>query len=187
MRLGVNILDFGPGATPENMARWARLAEAPGYDFVMIPDHVAMTADVQAQYPALFYDPFNALTWLSGVTSKVESGTTVTILPYRHPLQTARMAANIDQLSGGRFILGVGVGWAKEECEALGVPFQRRGAPANEYLAAILDFRTHDVVSFHELDVHTLPMPLRSPYPPIWVGRSSLAAMRRAGRNGNPG
>jgi probable F420-dependent oxidoreductase len=178
-------LNFGPGATPENLGRWARLAEALGYCFVMISDHVAITPDVQAQYPAPFYDPFLALAWLAGVTQKVEIGTTVTILPYRHPLQIARMAANLDQLSGGRFILGVGVGWANQEFAALGVPFERRGALANECLAVIRECWTHDVVSYHGLDVHTGPRPLRSPRPPIWVGGSSEAAMRRAVRYGD--
>jgi len=185
MRLGVNILNFGPGATAENLGRWARLAEALGLHFVMISDHLAITADVQAQYPAPFYDPFIALAWLAGITQKVEIGTTVTILPYRHPLQTARMAANIDQLSGGRFILGVGVGWAKQEFEALGVPFARRGALANEYLAVIKEYWTHDVISYQGQDVYTGPRPARSPHPPIWVGGSSEAAMRRAARYGD--
>src|SRR5262249_20044613 len=105
MRLGVNILNFGPGANPNGLERWARIAEALGYDFAMISDHIAITPDITPQYPAPFYDPFVTLAWLAGLTKRIELGTTVTILPYRHPLQTARMAANIDQLSGGRFIL----------------------------------------------------------------------------------
>ena len=172
MKIGVNILNFGPGTNPASLGRWARLAEGLGYHLVMISDHVAVTSDVHSQYPAPFYDPFITLAWLAGVTKKVELGTTVTILPYRHPLLTARMAANIDQLSGGRFILGVGVGWAKQEFEALGIPFERRGAIANEYLAAIKKCWTSDVashagrhVSFH--DVYTAPRPARSPHPPI--------------------
>jgi probable F420-dependent oxidoreductase len=156
------------------------MAEALGYGFVMISDHVVVTPDVASQYPAPFFDPFIALAWVAAVTSKVEIGTTVTILPYRHPLHTARMAANIDQLSGGRFILGVGVGWAKQEFTALGIDFARRGGLANEYLAAIKQFWTQDVVSYRGVDVYTAPRPLRSPHPPIWVGGSSEAAMRRA-------
>ncbi len=183
MRFGVNILNFGPGATPDNLARWAQIAEALGYAFVMISDHVAVTPDVQAQYPAPFYDPFIVLAWLAASTKKLELGTTVAILPYRHPLHTARMVANIDQLSGGRFILGVGVGWARQEFETLGVPFSRRGALANEYLAAIRDFWTHDVITWQGVEVHTAPRPLRPP--PIWVGGSSEAAMGRAVRYGD--
>ena len=190
MKIGVNILNFGPGASPKSLQRWARQAETLGYHFVMISDHVAITPDVQSPYPAPFYDPFTTLAWLAGVTEKVELGTTVAILPYRHPLLTARMAACIDQLSGGRFILGVGVGWAKQEFEALGILFQQRGAMANEYLDAIKQCWTNDVVSYEGKwvrfrDVHTGPRPMRSPHPPIWVGGSSEAAMRRAVLHGD--
>jgi probable F420-dependent oxidoreductase len=190
MRLGVNILNFGSHAQPDTLLRRARLAETLGFDFAMISDHVAVTPDVQAQYPAPFYDPFLSLAWLAGLTRRIEIGTTVTILPYRHPLQTARMTANIDRLSGGRFIFGAGVGWAKQEFDALGVPFEQRGAISNEYLEVIRRCWTQDVVS-HEgrfvsfRDVHTAPRPVRAPHPPIWVGGSSDAALRRAARYGD--
>jgi probable F420-dependent oxidoreductase len=190
VRIGVNLLNFGPGVSPESLAGWTRLAETLGYHFVMISDHVAMTPDVVARYPAPFYDPFVTLAWLARATTRVELGTTVVILPYRHPLLTARLAANVDRLSGGRFIFGVGVGWARQEFEALGVPFERRGAMSNDYLAAIKTAWTSDpashagpFVSFR--DVRTGPRPLRSPHPPIWVGGASDAALRRAVRLGD--
>jgi probable F420-dependent oxidoreductase len=190
MKVGVNLLNWGPGVSPDAMARWASLAEALGYHLVMISDHVAPTPDVVAKYPAPIYDPFTTLGWLAGTTRAIELGTTVIILPYRHPVQTARVAATVDRLSGGRFIFGVGVGWSQPEFEALGVPFARRGAVSNDYLAAIKKLWTGDVashsgpfVSFK--DVHTGPRPLRSPHPPIWVGGASDAAMRRAVRYGD--
>jgi len=190
MKIGVNILNFGPGANLASLERWAQLAEALGYHFVMISDHVAVTSDVHSQYPAPFYDPFIALAWLAGVTKNLELGATVIILPYRHPLLTARMAANIDQLCRGRFILGVGVGWAKQEFQALGIPFEQRGAIANEYLEVIKKCWTNDVVSYEGRyvsfrEVYTGPRPARSPHPPIWVGGSSEPAMRRAARYGD--
>ena len=185
MRVGVNLLNFGPGASPESLAGWAQLAETLGYHLVMISDHVAMTPDVVARYPAPFYDPFVTLAWLARATTRVELGTTVVILPYRHPLHTARLAANVDRLSGGRFILGVGVGWATQEFQALGVPFERRGARSNDYLGAIKTAWTSDPASYAGpfvsfRDVHTGPRPVRSPHPPIWVGGASDAALRRA-------
>jgi len=190
MRIGVNLLNFGPGVSPDSLAGWTELAETLGYHFVMISDHVAMTPDVVARYPAPFYDPFVTLAWLAQATKRVELGTTVVILPYRHPLQTARLGANVDRLSGGRFIFGVGVGWAKQEFAALGVPFERRGAMSNDYLAAIKAAWTSDpashsgpFVSFR--DVRTGPRPVRAPHPPIWVGGASEAAMRRAVRLGD--
>ncbi len=190
MRVGINLINFGPGASPESLARSAELAESLGYHLVMISDHVAITPDVKARYPAPFYDPFTTLGWLAGLTRSIELGTTVIILPYRHPLLTARMAANLDRLSGGRFILGVGVGWARQEFEALGLAFQRRGAIADDYLAAIKVAWTQDVASYEGRfvsfkDVHTAPKPVRAPHPPIWVGGASDAALRRAIRYGN--
>ena len=190
MKVGVNLLNWGPGVSPDAMARWASLAEALGYHLVMISDHVAPTPDVVAKYPAPIYDPFTTLGWLAGTTRTIELGTTVIILPYRHPVQTARVAATVDRLSGGRFIFGVGVGWSQPEFESLGVQFARRGAIANDYLAAIKKLWASDVashsgpfVSFK--DVHTAPRPLRAPHPPIWVGGSSDAALRRAVRYGD--
>ena len=190
MKFGINILNFGPGAGPDSFLRWARLAELLGFHFVMISDHVAVTPDVNAVYPAPFYDPFTILSWLAAKTRKVELGTTVTIIPYRHPLQTARVATNIDQVSGGRFILGVGAGWARQEFEALGLPFNQRGAVTNEYLDVIRKSWSTEVLSYDGRyvsfkDVHTSPHPVRSPHPPIWVGGSSDAALRRAVRYGS--
>jgi len=188
MKFGVNILNFGPGMGPSVLSRWARTAESLGYHLVMISDHVAVTDDVQAHYPVPFYEPFVTLAWLAGITKNVELGTTVAILPYRNPLVTARMGANIDQVSNGRFIFGVGVGWAKEEFEALGVPFEKRGAISDEYLSAIKEHWTKGTVSrggrfASYTGVHTAPGPARPP--PIWVGGSSDPALRRTVRFGD--
>ena len=190
MKIGVNLLNFGPGVSPASLRDWTRLVESLGYHLVMISDHVAITPDVQEKYPAPFYDPLVCLSWLAANTSTLELGTTVLILPYRNPLLVARMGANIDQLSGGRFILGVGAGWAKGEFQALGVPFDQRGAMSNEYLAAIKALWTSDLASYNGRfvsfeSVNTAPRPVREPHPPIWVGGSSYAAIRRAVRFGN--
>jgi probable F420-dependent oxidoreductase len=190
MKVGVNLVNYGPGATPESLARWARLVEALGYRLLMVSDHVATTPDVQAEYPAPFYDPFVTLAWLAGSTSRIELGTTVVVLPYRHPLQVASMAEDIHRLSGGRFILGVGVGWARQEFAALGVPFEKRGAITDDYLAAIRALWATDVASYKGRfvafeDVRTSPDSARSSPPPIWVGGSSEAGLRRAVRYGD--
>ena len=172
MKLGVNILNFGPGTSPQSLRGWARFAEEGGFSLAMISDHGSLTPDVAALYPAPFYDPFTTIAWLAGETERIELGTTVAILPFRHPLLTARIAANIDQFSAGRFVLGVGVGWSEPEYAALGVPFERRGAIADDYLAAITELWAADIastsgefVSFR--DVHTGPPPVRRPHPPI--------------------
>src|SRR5512145_1479696 len=188
MRVGGNLINFGPGVSPQGLARWAGLVEDLGFHLLMTSDHVALTPDIRARYPAPFYEPFTLLGWLAAVTRRVEIGTTVIILPYRHPLETARAIAGADRLSGGRLVFGVGVGWARQEFEALGLPFERRGAMADDYLAAIKACWTSDVARYEGRfvafrDVDTTPRPLRSPHPPIWVGGASDAALRRAVRH----
>ncbi|MEU8115376.1 LLM class flavin-dependent oxidoreductase [Micromonospora sp. NPDC048947] len=167
MQIGVNVPNFAPGTDPDVLRRWAQTVEGLGFDLLMVSDHIVVTPDVAEQYPAPFYEPFTTLSWLAGVTSRVRLGTTVLIVPYRHPLLTARMAANLNRLSGGRLVLGVGVGWARQEFEALGVPFRQRGALTDEYLhtmrAAWQDTDDYDGAAI-----------------PIWVGGNSEAGMRRA-------
>jgi alkanesulfonate monooxygenase SsuD/methylene tetrahydromethanopterin reductase-like flavin-dependent oxidoreductase (luciferase family) len=172
VRLGVNVPNFGPGTDPDVLRRWALTVEGLGFDLLMVSDHIAVTPDVAEQYPAPFYEPFTTLSWLAGITRRVRLGTTVLIVPYRHPLLVARMAANLNDLSGGRLVLGVGVGWARDEFEALGVPFRERGRLTDEHLLAIRaawqdagDYRSGQI--------------------PLWVGGNSDAALRRAVRLGD--
>ncbi|MEE2689134.1 MAG: LLM class F420-dependent oxidoreductase [Pseudomonadota bacterium] len=190
MKFGVNLINFGPSATPEMLIRWVRIAEGLGYNSILTSDHVAITKDVATKYPAPFYEPISTLGWLAGVTTKLEIGTTVMIVPYRNPLETARALTNIDNLSGGRLIFGVGIGWAEEEFGALNLPYRERGAMTNEYLTAIRQFWTQDKVDFEGKyfsyeGVSTAPRPVRKPHPPIWVGGASDAALRRTVRLGD--
>ena len=172
MRLGVNVPNFGPGTNPDVLRRWALTVEGLGFDLLMMSDHIAVTPDVAQEYPAPFYEPFTTLSWLAGITRRVRLGTTVIVLPYRHPLLIARMAANLNDLSGGRLVLGVGVGGFRQEFEALGVPFHERGRLADEHLLAIRaawqdagDYRSGQI--------------------PVWIGGNSDAALRRAVRLGD--
>jgi alkanesulfonate monooxygenase SsuD/methylene tetrahydromethanopterin reductase-like flavin-dependent oxidoreductase (luciferase family) len=172
--MGVNVMNFGPGTNPDVLRRWAQTVEGLGFDLLLVSDHVAITPDVAEQYRPPFYEPFTTLSWLAGITHRVRLGTTVLIVPYRHPLLVARMAANLNELSGGRLVLGVGVGWARQEFEALDVPFTRRGALTDEYLDTIRaawrdgeeDYRAGRI--------------------PIWIGGNSDAGLRRAVRFGEP-
>ena len=190
MKLGVNLINFGPSAGPDVFQQWGRGVEGLGFHSIMISDHIAITKDVATKYPAPFYEPVSTLGWLAGVTEKIEIGTTVMIVPYRNPLETARSLTNIDHLSGGRLIFGVGIGWAEEEFAALNLPFRERGAMTNEYLTAIKKLWTEELVSFDGKymkfsDVRAAPLPMRKPHPPIWVGGSSDAALRRTVRLGD--
>ncbi|MDA1257688.1 MAG: TIGR03619 family F420-dependent LLM class oxidoreductase [Chloroflexi bacterium] len=185
MKAGVNLFNFGPAASPESLVRWTTFAESLGYHLAMACDHVAVTRDIGARYPAPLYDPFTTLSWLAGKTEKITLGTTVIILPYRDPMLTARMVASLDQFSGGRFIFGIGAGWSTLEFEALDLPFNRRGAMTDEYLAAMKVLWSQSVASFEGeftsfKEVSTAPAPRQNPHPPIWVGGASDAAIKRA-------
>jgi probable F420-dependent oxidoreductase len=172
MKLGVNVLNFGPGTDPGVLREWARTVEGLGFDILMVSDHVTITPDVAQRYPAPFYEPFTTLSWMAGITTRLRLGTTVLVLPYRHPLLVARMAANLSQLSGGRLVLGVGVGWARQEFEALGVPFAARGRLTDEYLLTMREAWSA------ESDGTAAPIP-------VWVGGNSEAALRRAAEFGD--
>jgi alkanesulfonate monooxygenase SsuD/methylene tetrahydromethanopterin reductase-like flavin-dependent oxidoreductase (luciferase family) len=167
VRLGVNVPNFGPGTEPGVLRCWAQTVEGLGFDLLMISDHVAVTPDVAEQYPAPFYEPFTTLAWLAGITGRVRLGTTLLIVPYRHPLLIARMAANLNDLSGGRLVLGVGAGWAAQEFGALGVPFRQRGKLTDDYLRAVRAAWADDA-------------DYRGGQIPIWVGGNSDAGVRRA-------
>jgi probable F420-dependent oxidoreductase len=170
--MGVNVPNFGPGTAPGLLRRWAQTVEGLGFDLLMISDHIAVTPAVAEQYPAPFYEPFTTLAWLAGLTDRIRLGTTVLIVPYRHPLLIARMAANLNDLSGGRLVLGVGVGWAVEEFDALGVPFQQRGKLTDDYLQLVRAAWEND-------------QDYRGGRIPIWVGGNSEAGLRRAVRLGD--
>lgn len=190
MKFGVNLINFGPSASPESLLRWTKLAETLGYHLAMISDHIAVTPDVEARYPAPLYDPYTTLAWLAGQTSTIELGTTVIVAPYRSPILMARMGANIDQMSNGRFIFGVGVGWAQQEFTALGSDFEARGAVTDEYMAAIKTLWTSELASFSGRhvnfeDVRSTPLPVQKPHPPIWIGGAAPAAFRRAVEHGD--
>ncbi|MEU3371090.1 LLM class flavin-dependent oxidoreductase [Streptomyces sp. NPDC006660] len=172
MQLGVNVTNFGPGTDPGVIREWGRTVEGLGFDLLMVSDHVAITPDLAERYPEPFYEPFTTLSWLAAITTRVRLGTTVLVLPYRHPLLVARMGANLDQLSGGRLVLGVGVGWARQEFSALGVPFAARGRLTDQYLGTLRD-AWREEVGGHAVSV------------PIWVGGNSKAAIRRAIRFGD--
>lgn len=185
MKIGVNLINFGPGVTPVSLTGWVAMTQELGYHGLFTSDHVTITDDVSERYPAPFYEPHSLLGWLASATTDITIGTTVSVLPYRSPLETARAFAAIDQLSGGRCVLGVGAGWAAEEFKVLGVPFEHRGAMTTEYLLAIKELWANDIASFDgqfvSFDrVHSAPRPVQQPHMPIWVGGNSAPSMRRA-------
>jgi probable F420-dependent oxidoreductase len=130
------------------------------------------------------------LAFLAGCTEKIQLGMSVMVLPYRHPLHWAKIATTIDQLSTGRLIMGVGVGWMEEEFAAMNAPFKERGKVSDEQLLLLKQLWTEEHITFHGKyynidDIAFNPKPYRRPRVPIWVGGEAKHAQRRAGRYGD--
>ena len=130
------------------------------------------------------------LALLIPVTKKVRLGTSVTIIPYRHPLEMARVVATLDVVSGGRIIFGAGIGWMAEEFRLLGVPFEERAPRTREYIEVMKAVWSQETPRFDgkfvqiKQDLYFAPKPLQRPHPPIWVGGESLPALRRVAEFG---
>ena len=189
MRLGIHLPHAGEQSTPSLIRRFAIQAEDLGLDDVWVSEHIIVPRDQFPRSP-LFYDPVLTLTWVAAVTRRVRLGTSVLVLPMRHPLPLAKELATLHNLSEGRLILGAGVGWLEPEFAALGVPFNERGRRLDEGLAMMKAVWTQDPVTFRARYIPAViegmtmtPMPV-SPIP-LWFGGSSDAALRRTIRMGD--
>ena len=134
MQLGIALRSMGPQSRPETLLACALAAERAGLADVWVQDHVAIPPDDAEGSGGRYLDPLTALAWLAGRTTRIGLGTGVLILPYRPPLPTAKAVATVQELSGGRLRLGVGVGWMEAEFRALGVAHARRGRTADDTL-----------------------------------------------------
>ena len=171
-------------ASPGDLLAVARACEAAGFDNVSVCDHVAIPRAFAPTMSTTWFDTVATLSWLAGQTERVKLCSQVLVLPYRHPLQTAKAFATLDALSGGRAVLGVGVGHVEAEFEALGVPFGERGRRTSEAIVAIRAAFA-DEYGYGEGDLGQRPRPVQAGGPPIWVGGSSVAARRRAAELGD--
>lgn len=185
MTAGVHLPQAGPAASGEALRRTAVLAEELGYADVWVSDHLAVPTGAAYPPSAYVFEPLTTMSWIAAHTKRVGIGTTVLVLPMRHPLNVAKSIATIDQFSGGRVILGVAAGWLEAEFDALGVPFHERGARTDEAITMLRKFWTTDHITesfpVHQSSVvsmRTLPQPVR--HVPLWVGGHADVALRRA-------
>lgn len=189
MRYGLFSMNSGPCAEPAAMARVARAAEDAGFDSLWVGEHVVLPdprvppSPMNPEDPIL--DPVVALTYLAAQTRTVRLGTGIIILPQRNPLVLAKELASLDVLSGGRLIVGVGVGYLEPEFRALGAPFEERGPRTVEYLEAMRAIWSEDQPAYHGrfadfAGVQARPRPIQLPTPPLVMGGHSPAAYRRA-------
>ena len=201
MRYGFYLPTRGRSAAPEALQSLVARAEALGFHSVVISDHVVFPVRIASKYPYTVSgafpgggDALEQLTlaaFVAAHTERLRLVTSVMILPHRHPVLAAKMLATIDVLSRGRLTVGVGVGWLREEFEALGAPdFGRRGAASDEILAIFKTLWSGSPASFSGeffrfAEVRCLPAPVQRPHPPIWIGGHSRAALRRVARHGD--
>ena len=175
MHLGLRLPSFALGeqtASLAGMGAYLRHAEDLGFDTAMLIDHLLVAPPA---YRTTWLEPITLLAALSGVTRTIQLGTLVLVLPFREPVQFAKQWATMDVLSGGRSILGVGVGWMEAEFEAVGIPHRERGARMNELLELITALWTEDDVTYEGRhyrvrNVTIEPKPAQRPHPPIWIG-----------------
>lgn len=202
MQYGFSLIMRGEAATPEAFRQTAAKAEALELDALWCSSHLVMPPLTKSRYAMSadgklplawqqrYWEPWTVLSHLAALTKRIRLGTSVLILPMHHPVEVAALVSDLDQLSGGRFTLGVGVGWYEEEFDLLGWPFRQRGARANEGLALMKALWSQQPVDFqgrfHQIaQAHFGPKPVQKPHPPIWIGGGSEAALRRTALHGD--
>ncbi len=201
MKLGLVPINIGMNSLAD-MVGLAQYAESLGFESVWTFEHVMVPVDYQSKYPyskdgkmgvgsdASFLDPLIALTAVAAQTRHIRLGTGVNILPQTNPLLLAKQAASLDLLSGGRFMLGAGIGWLQEEFDAMGVPFERRGARFDDYVQAMRKVWSGEVVE-HQSEFlnwsgfQSYPLPAQQGGVPIVIGGSKGKAFQRIARYGD--
>lgn len=203
MKIGFFAIGAGLSGEPDIIKLIATTAEACGYHSLWAPEHIVLLDQYSSSYPYTqngrmpfetmkvdILDPFLALTFAAAVTSRIRLGTGICLVPERQPLTLAKEVATLDKLSGGRFDFGVGIGWLKEEFEALEVPWPKRAERTRDYLAAMKKLWTEEE-SAHQGEfvrfgaVRSYPKPVQNPHPPIIFGGESEPALRRVGEVGD--
>jgi probable F420-dependent oxidoreductase len=201
MKFGIAFANTGPFSDPSKAVEFAQGAEAAGFESLWTVEHVVVPAGYASRYPyspsgrmpgredAPIPDPLVWLAFLAGSTTRIRLATGILIVPQREPVVLAKELATLDHLSGGRLELGVGVGWLREEFDAIGVPFEERGRRTDEAVLAMRALWSEPTSSFSGeffrfSDCISRPQPVRG-YVPIHVGGHTEVAARRAGRIGD--
>ena len=200
---GLDVGIYGPLANPESILQLARHAEETGFESIWLADHVAFPVSFKSEYPYSakggfpthhsdsLMEPIASMAVLVGATKRVRIGTAALIMPYRNPVLLARMLVTLDQFSGGRVVLGAGVGWLEEEFKVLGAyDFKKRGRVTDEYIEIFKAVCAGGEVGYRGETyafepVFSSPGSVQRPHPPILIGGLSNAALRRVVKQGN--
>jgi len=199
MKIGA-VSAFSGGTPPEFIASAGKIAESRGLHSFWVPEHVIFFPEYASRYPYAsdgkipgnpdgVLEPFTALTWLAAHTERIRLGTGICLAAQRNPVYNAKQVADVDFLSGGRVDFGVGIGWLREEFDALGIPFSERAARTRECIAVMKTLWCDKVSSFkgefYDLpECLQNPKPVQTPHPPIFFGGESDAALRRVAELG---
>jgi probable F420-dependent oxidoreductase len=181
VHFGVILPNYGEGSSPDGIRRVAEAAEELGFDSVWATEHVIVGPEAVDPYGRV-YAPLVTLGWIAGWTERIGLGTSIVLVPLHHPMLLGKEVATLQELSGGRFTLGVGVGWHRDEYDFMGIPFEGRGRRADEairLMRALWDGQRDFAGRFWSFRNATAE-PHPSPQLEIWVGGSSDRAIRRA-------
>jgi probable F420-dependent oxidoreductase len=182
-KIGLSLESVDPDSNPQDFVRLARIAEDAGFDGVFLPDHVL-------RLHRAFADPLIALAAIAGSTHTISIGTSVLVLPYRQPVVLANQLLTLDAISGGRLIVGAGIGWNESELAATGASPKTRGTRADRALVTLRSLMSGDPFTYADDEFTTTnarpgTAPIRPGGPPLWVGGDGDAALKRAARFGN--
>lgn len=186
---------FSEATPPDVMVRSARAIEERGFAAIWVPEHVVLFDQYQSRYPYSedgklpgfrggMMEPWTALAFMAGHTSRVRLGSSVCLIPQRNPVYTAKQVADVDFLSGGRVNFGIGLGWLREEYDALQAPWPNRAKRAREYVAVMQALWTQEVSEYRG-ELYTLPpcvqnpKPVQTPHPPMFFGGEGDPALTR--------
>ncbi|MBV1906419.1 MAG: LLM class F420-dependent oxidoreductase [Pseudomonadales bacterium] len=194
MRIGCQIA-FNETTSPQYIAEAGALLEELGFDSIWVPEHVLFFPEYTSKYPYSpdgkisgnpkgMLDPLLALTFIAASTRNIKLCTGICLVPQRNPVYTAKQVSDLDFLSGGRFEFGIGIGWQKEEFEALGVPWADRAGRTRECIEVMKtlwcdEISSHEGQYFHLKPAYQYPKPVQKPHPPLIFGGESKAALKR--------
>jgi probable F420-dependent oxidoreductase len=200
MQVGYFAVGIGPTVDPGRIRTITTTAERLGFSTIWAPEHVVLLEQYASKYPyssgqfpapvdTPIADPFTTLAYAAAYTSRIRLGTGICLVPEHNPLVLAKTAATLDRLSGGRFILGAGVGWLAEEFQALGISFDRRAQRTREYIDVMRKLWT-EPRSSHQGEFVNFSNVLSYPKPvgngvPVWFGGESGPALRRVAQYGD--
>jgi len=201
MKIGFALPNVGSLSTPEAVAKVAQRAEALGYDSLWTIERLLWPVKPQTPYPATpdgslpevykhVLDPLETLTFAAAHTKTIALGTSVLDIPYHNPVMLARRLTTLDQLCNGRLRLGLGLGWSKDEMDAMGADMKKRGAMADEFLPVLKAVWTSNPVEFQGKFYHVPksyigPKPVQKPHPPIYMAAYAPAALKRVAAMAN--